>query len=273
MKKSRMLLFLATGMMLLLLTGGAWAYNFNDYTGHIGTYVEMFTGSKDQGQAFDIIGETKNFSTEGANLSGNTLTIFTNWNPSKDDKRPSEDPEKNFLLYTADLFIDRNLDGEFDCAVQLDTLNGKGFTYTLTSPGDYDTSQDFWSDVVKEIKPDGTKVYYSYGGMFIDTYASPHSSSFSLVPVRATVAPLIDTNFSTPVMTPVTWAKISDSSPYYSVTVDLSGLNLGNNWYFLWGTATCGNDTITGKVPEPATMLLLGLGLLGIAGARRKFSH
>lgn len=67
------------------------------------------------------------------------------------------------------------------------------------------------------------------------------------------------------------------SGEYYSMVMDVTGMNLdfasllsSNNVGFHWAM-TCGNDVIEGSTPEPGTMLLLGSGLLGLLGYRRRF--
>ncbi|MCP4579829.1 MAG: PEP-CTERM sorting domain-containing protein [Deltaproteobacteria bacterium] len=61
-----------------------------------------------------------------------------------------------------------------------------------------------------------------------------------------------------------------------AVIVDISFLG-SDTGYNLWNSMKCGNDVMTGgeggsaAVPEPATIFLLGSGLLGLFGYRKKF--
>jgi len=56
-----------------------------------------------------------------------------------------------------------------------------------------------------------------------------------------------------------------------NVTFSRTGGDFGVSWVNLHGHYTDGNSTPAAPVPEPSTLLLLGAGMIGIAGASRKW--
>jgi len=187
----------------------------------------------------DVIGYGFLFETYGATYDTDSqrLTIETNW----------KGPGANFFgIKAADLFLDVDVDGTWDLAVGL-SKNRLNQVYYSPSTLTYYTSED---------KLAGAGIIY--GGRYSESNPQP-------VPVEAKYSSL-----DTTIPGLVEWRK----SGHWFVTINLGRLSNydyfdpSSGFAFLWGTATCANDTIVGVyapvgvVPLPPSALLLGSGLL-----------
>lgn len=225
MKKTLLLTFIVAAGFALCVTG-AWAYQFNPLT-----EVESYQGSSAVswgGDWHNVISDPQdtNFNIKGADLSGETLKIFTGWpGPSTSD----------LTAIAADLFL---YSAGTSWAVRL--YDGNQQLGDLFKNPAYDTSVD---------KFKGTG--YIYGGAYDQTNPKP-------VSVWAT--------------TGLQAGKVSVIWGTGEVDVNLSdipGFDT-SHFSFLYPSATCGNSVLTGHVPVPPSLLLLGSGLVGIAFYRRR---
>jgi len=244
-KMARLLVVLALGMGLC--TSGAWAYDFNPYTP-----VEAYNGSKPSPPSlgwfgwYNIIGDS-NYTIGGVNKvssGGQTyLDIYTGWGTARGDGNGQ--PGNQYSEYgavAADLTLYSN--GKM-WMVGLDSSR-QGELYASPT---YSTSIDLFEGNTSLI----------YGGAY-------NKSNPTAVPVLATSS-------GTMIAGLVSWSA-SLINGFYEVDVDLSlikGLDT-NNFSFVYPTATCANSTFQGQVPIPGSVLLLGSGLLGLVGLRRKWS-
>jgi YD repeat-containing protein len=199
----------------------------------------------------DVVGAHNPFATSRAtyDTASHILTIFTNWGENTTSTVNTVPP---ITFVTADLFLNFGNGGAtWDAAIPLSGADkGKVF---------YDPTFDTSIAVV------GARVV-NFGGKYTTNIngAGTAGNIFD-IPVTVTSAASADT-------ASVIWNSIVDPDALFSVAIDLSNVDNGfnpNNFTFLWGTSTCGNDVITcTPIPLPPSLLLLGSGLLGLGVMR-----
>jgi hypothetical protein len=160
----------------------------------------------------------------------------------------------NSLAPFADMALDLDRNGAFEKGIVFSDRTG-------FSKGLYDVSA--WATSVDLYKSTG----FIYGGLYDNITPKIPITQITSGSLLSGVA--------------VSQTTLGASTPYYMIEVDLGTVNGSgqyNNLSLLFGTGTCANDVITGQingstVPEPASLLFLGLGLVGLATFRKRFRN
>jgi hypothetical protein len=238
----------------LFLAGNGSAYLINDTTLVKAYHQGSPYNSDGWGDWVDIIGKHDVYNISGIdiNISKTDLLfqIYTNF-PQTGDLL------SGLSITPADLFF--SIDGDnsaYEYGVAL-TGNEKMAVGGLYEDLKVKTSYDYFKD----------KGGYLYGGRYGQT--GDDWTLAPIPPVAITAGSLLSTGS-------VAWNDITGTDPNYRIDVRVALASLGDITSFdvIYSGSTCANDVIQGSapVPEPATMLLLGSGLIGLTGVgRRKF--
>ncbi|MBW1764142.1 MAG: PEP-CTERM sorting domain-containing protein [Deltaproteobacteria bacterium] len=239
-------LFLLTGISLADSFGtNITIYDENGYTG-------IGQGGEDKETEPGMI-NNQSWDLEGFFLDGTTLTMvggfdFVNGVPRYPD-------------YTSgDIFIDIDGDAEYG---DIHGTTGNNIV-TSTFGYDYALDLDFTAKTYNVIELNGAStvtVWYAQNqGSNPWLYNSGGSDVESGMITYETGLSDGDTGFV--------------GGSHYAAAVDLAFLGSDINNFTAHFTMGCGNDNLMGKVsnpvPEPATMLLFGSGLIGLAGMSRR---